>query len=89
MPDFEQCECGAWRPVTESEGRTVWASGCAACNKIRRLRQLLSEGVHVYKGDSAETLRGKLDRAEAEIERLNKLLNSLHSVSDPEGKAVM
>jgi len=76
MPDFRICECGAWRPISNIDRHEAWVTGCRACDEIRRLRQLLGEGIHVYEGESAETLRGKLDMAEAEIERLNQLLTT-------------
>lgn len=76
---FDQCpECGGWVPFRQDEEDGKWkqSSACRPCWTIKNLRELLSPGTKVSQGESADTLRGKLQRAEAEIERLKGLLNT-------------
>lgn len=76
---FEQCpECSGWVPFRKDEKDGMWkqSSACRPCWKIKSLREMLDAGTKVSQGESADTLRGKLQRAEAEIERLKELLNT-------------
>ena len=75
---MRQCECGAYRKAVRIDGEWKWAAGCRACDTIERLYILLEGGVKVYRRghDRPETLRKRLDAAEAEVERLKRQLTA-------------
>ena len=80
---FEQCpKCGGWVPFRRDEEDGEWkqSSACRPCWKIKSLRELLSTGTKISQGESADTLRDKLQLAEVEVERLKELLGKAKGI---------
>jgi len=69
---MRECDCGAYRLAEKVDGEWVWAAGCKACDKIERQRILLEGGVRVYRGESPERLRERVETAECEVENLRR-----------------
>jgi hypothetical protein len=67
---FEQCpKCHGWVPFRKDEEDGKWkqSSACRPCWKIKNLYKLLGAGTKISQGESADTLRDKLQRAEAAL----------------------
>jgi hypothetical protein len=81
----EQCpKCSGWLPTKLIDGKAVPTTACRPCWEIERLQNLLAAGVKVSRGESADMLRDKLQRAE---ERIAELEGYLDDIANPYNRA--